>query len=225
MLFSTRREGFFFPSRVGDSTIRWHWPFKPPRVVALVVPWSLERGTDSFIITWWWRLLILCPVSGGGKTAALPSGARTLLRLIVFIVENYSHRWMPISTPYSVWQAVLISEVAPTLVEVLWAQHQLSLALTWLSPGILSFPPSLGLASTDVMSLPSVAPTKHGFVLFRFNIISWRYAMFLIFLVFHVANLRLVGATVSPNGDCSALTKWDAKRRGRLQNRLLVRAM
>ncbi len=75
-------------------------------------------------IRWHWRVVTLL------------SSARTLLRLLVDTARTHTHRWMPISIPSSVWQALVSPEVIPMLAEVLWASCWFSLVLTGLSKGV-----------------------------------------------------------------------------------------
>eukprot|EP00076_Gallus_gallus_P034256 XP_024999794.1 uncharacterized protein LOC107050915 [Gallus gallus] len=56
---------------------------------------------------WHWRVVTLL------------SSARTLLRLLVDSARTHTRRWMPISIPSSVWQALLSPEVVPMLAEEL----------------------------------------------------------------------------------------------------------
>ena len=74
-------------------------------------------------IRWHWRVVTLL------------SSARTLLRLLVDTARTHTHRWMPISIPSSVWQALVSPEVIPMLAEVLWTCW-FSLVLTGLSKGV-----------------------------------------------------------------------------------------
>ena len=74
-------------------------------------------------IRWHWRVVTLL------------SSARTLLRLLVDTARTHIRKWMPISIPSSVWQALVSLEVVPVLVEVLWTCW-FSLVLTGLSKGV-----------------------------------------------------------------------------------------
>eukprot|EP00076_Gallus_gallus_P045130 XP_025010668.1 uncharacterized protein LOC107049815 isoform X7 [Gallus gallus] len=56
---------------------------------------------------WHWRVVTLL------------SSARTLLRLLVDTARTHTRKWMPISIPSSVWQALLSPEVIPMLAEEL----------------------------------------------------------------------------------------------------------
>ena len=93
-----------------------------------MIPSSLLEGNLYllFLVSnrWHWRVVTLL------------SSARTLLRLLVDTARTHTHRWMPISIPSSVWQALVSLEVIPMLSEVLWACCWFTLVLTWLSKGV-----------------------------------------------------------------------------------------
>ena len=80
-------------------------------------------------------LLILVSSRWHWRVVTLLSSARTLLRLLVDTARTHTRRWMPISIPSSVWQALVSPEVVPMLAEVLWTCWLL-LVLTGLSKGV-----------------------------------------------------------------------------------------
>ena len=90
----------------------------------------------------------------------------SLVRMFTDTAGTHTHRWTPRSVPSSAWQALPTPVVVPTLAEVLWAWCRSSPVLTLLSLGVPSFLcPSLGLPSSDGISVPPSDPTKLGSVL------------------------------------------------------------
>jgi len=126
---------------------------------------------------------------------------------------SHSQGWTPTSTLDLVWQALLLSE---SVVALLAVQQD------WCPIDWLRAPQHCWL------SVPSVAPSQHGSVL---CFLSSR-AFATVMECSPCLSSCLPCCPLAPrwsfsdaNADCSALTKCDAKRRGRHQNRLLGSAV